>query len=270
MVSASDVERVLRLLQNGAATAADVLGARSGADGRLSTETARAERAYRKELARYQRGVERDRAQVWWAGTGAVVCTAAAVPTGGVSLVGTAAFGWLATSSLVRLRTRRPPAQPDPPLPAVPRLTRAAVGAGEVERLARAERRLAEVAPAIERLHPGAAVELRAAAQEATPLLHQQAHRLAVLHGVRSDLAGSPAGAAADAAARDVADRLDRGVTAYEGLLAAAATLLGAPDVARDVDDVLAPAVQALQSYAHGLTVSAEPPQEPGSGSGRR
>lgn len=261
-VSASDVERVLRLLQNGAAAAADVIGTRSGGTGRPALEAARAERAYRKELARYQRGVERDRAQAWWAGAGAVVCTAAAVPTGGISLVGTAAFGWLATSSVVRLRTRRPPTQPPPPMLEIPRLPRTAIGAGEVDRLSRAERRLAEVAPAVQRLHPGAAAELRAATAEAGPLLHQQAHRLAVLHGLRSDLASTPAGVAADAAARDVAARLDRGVCAYEALLAAAATLLGAPDVARDVDDVLAPAVQALQAYTHGLTVSAEPPRE--------
>lgn len=261
-LSASDVERVLRLLQNGAAAAADALGSRSVSGGRATVEAARAERAYRKELTRYQRGVERDRAQAWWAGAGAVVCAAVAPPTGGVSLVGTAAFGWLATSSVVRLRTRRPPAPPPPPVPEIPRLPRAAIGAGEVERLARAERRLAEVSPAVQRLHPGAGAELHAATAEASPLLHQQAHRLAVLHGLRADLAASPSGAAADAAARDVAARLDRGVSAYEALLGAAATLLGAPDVARNVDDVLTPAMQALQAYTHGLTVSAEPPRE--------
>lgn len=257
-MSAADVERVLQVLRTGASVVADAIGTSE------ERRTRQAERAYRIAVARYERTRERDRARVWWAGTGTVVCTAAALPTAGLSLVGTAVFGWMTASSAVRLRTRTPPEPPPPRLPArAPRIPRAAIGAGEVERLARSHRRLGEVLPAVERLHPAAGAELRAAMLESAPLMHQQAQRLAVLHAVRTDLAETAAGTAAEAAAGEVAARLGRGVTAYEDLLAAAVTLLGAPDPARSVDvlvdTVLGPAIEGMQAYTHGLTVADGP-----------
>ena len=132
-------------------------------------------------------------------------------------------------------------------------LSRDAVGAQVAERLAVAEANLARVVPAVERLYPPAGAELARAVDEAAPLLHQQVERLAVLDGIAREMNGGPATAAATEAAALVTQRLQAGVEAYEGLLAAAAELLGAPDLGRSAGDVLSPAVQGMQAYTHGL-----------------
>jgi len=128
-----------------------------------------------------------------------------------------------------------------------------------VRRLAVAERQLREVAAALRSLHPDAAAELERAGVEAVPTLHAQAERLAVLHRLSLGPAG-PAADAAKAAAAEVAARLARGVDACELLLAAAATTLGSPDLARSAEDVIGPAVDGLLAYAHGLSTAAERP----------
>jgi hypothetical protein len=77
-----------------------------------------------------------------------------------------------------------------------------------------------------------------------------------VLDDLGRDLPGTPTAVAAETAAHQVAARLARGADAYERLLAAAATLLGAPDLAGGADDVLGPAVEGMQAYTHGLAVA--------------
>ena len=66
-------------------------------------------------------------------------------------------------------------------------------------------------------------------------------------------MGAGPAGNAAREAAVLVTARLRAGVEAYEGLLAAAAELLGAPDLGRSAGELLSPAVQGMQAYTHGL-----------------
>jgi hypothetical protein len=132
-------------------------------------------------------------------------------------------------------------------------LSRGAVGAEVAERLAVAEANLARVVPAVERLYPPAGAELARAVDEAAPLLHQQVQRLAVLDGIVREMNDGPAAVSAREAAALVTQRLHVGVEAYEGLLAAAAELLGAPDLGRSAGDLLSPAVQGMQAYTHGL-----------------
>ena len=63
---------------------------------------------------------------------------------------------------------------------------------------------------------------------------------------------GEPA-ASADAAAHTVAARLAEGVTAYERLIAASASLLAAPDPGRSIADLVDPAIEGLTAYTLGL-----------------
>jgi len=171
-------------------------------------------------------------------------------------LLASAGAAGLAVDAAARLRGVRAPQPPPEPAPPLPRLPSRATGAAEVARLARAEQQLAAVIPAVTRLHPDAGDELRTAASTATPALHHLADRLAVLQGVREQMAGTEAGSAAVAAAEVVAGRLDKGAAMYEGLLAASATLLGAPGLDRSVEEVVAPAVESLRAYTYGLAAA--------------
>ena len=147
------------------------------------------------------------------------------------------------------------PAVPPPPPSTVP--TRA-IGAEEAQRLTALRLQLAQMVPAIERLHPGAAEELRRADAEAAPPLHALIDRLTILDRIRREMPGTEAEAAATMAAVEVRDRLATGCGTYERLLAASATLLAAPDISRTTDAVLGPALQGMAAYAHGLQRSAE------------
>jgi hypothetical protein len=235
-----------------------------------------AERTYRRDLKRYARSVGRLRTRAFAGGVGVVATIVAAVPDHPWWLVGTAACGWVGGTAVARLRGLRAPQPPPPQLAAAPGwpvrllsdlglsrprsgLGRTAVGAEVADRLVVAEANLKQLVPAVQRLHPSAGAELSTAVTQASPLLHQQVERLLVLDGLARDLPGSPAGEAAVASARQVAARLGTGVDAYEGLLAAAATLLGAPDLGRSVTEVLGPAVEGMQSYTHGLATAGEP-----------
>ena len=128
-----------------------------------------------------------------------------------------------------------------------------AIGAEQSQRLTSLRLQLAQVIPAIERLHPGAASDLRRADLEAAPQLHALVDRLVVLHGIRVEMAGTQAEAAATSAAVEVRERLATGCATYERLIAASATMLAAPDVTRGTDEVLAPALEGLTAYTHGL-----------------
>ena len=127
----------------------------------------------------------------------------------------------------------------------------------EDARLEAVSAKVLQLIPAVEHLHPSAGLELRKAVEQAAPLLDQQARRLAVLDSLRASMDGTAAGAAAESAAREVEQRLGRGVDAYEALLAASATLLGAPDLGRSADAVLLPAIEGMHAYSAGLATAA-------------
>jgi hypothetical protein len=201
-------------------------------------------RAYRRALARHQQRLGQLRTAVFAGAVGTVATLVAAVAGGQWWwLVGTAFALWFSGAAGLRLRRARPPQPPPPP------------GAA---RLLRVQESLVQLIPAVEHLHPSAGLELRKAVDQAAPLLDQQSRRLAVLDALRLSMAGTGAGAAADTAAREVQGRLDRGVDAYEALLAASATLLGAPDLGRSADAVLLPAIEGMQAYSAGLSAASD------------
>jgi hypothetical protein len=253
-VTASDVDRVVRVLRAGATTVADVLAALEPA--RRPAPDREVVKAYQRDLRRYERRVSGLHSRIWVGSVGAAGAAVAAVPATNWWLLASAAAAGLAVDAAARLRRVRAPQPPPEPAPPLPRLPSGATGAASVARLARAEQQLAAVIPAVTRLHPDAGNELRTAASTATPALHHLADRLAVLQGVREQMVGTEAGSAAVAAAAVVAGRLDKGAAMYEGLLAASATLLGAPDLDRSVEEVVAPAVESLRAYTYGLAVA--------------
>jgi hypothetical protein len=153
-----------------------------------------------------------------------------------------------------RKRAQLPPAPRVDAIPSAPTAIPAhAIGAEQAQRLTSLRLQLAQVIPAIERLHPDAAADLRRADLEAAPQLHALVDRLVVLHGIRIEMAGTEAEAAATSAAVEVRERLTTGCATYERLIAASATMLAAPDIARGTDEVLAPALEGLAAYTHGL-----------------
>ncbi len=262
-VSAADVDRVVRVLRTGAATVADVLAAlEPPRSARTPAVDREAVKAYKRDLRRYERRVSGLRSRIWVGSLAAVGAAITAVQASNWWLLGSAAAGALAVDAATKLRGAQAPQPPPEPAPPLPRLPSGATGAASVARLARAEEQLTAVIPAVTRLHPGAGEELRTAARTATPALHHLADRLAVLHGVQQQMAGTEAGEAAVAAAGVVADRLDKGAAMYEGLLAASATLLGAPDLDRSVEEVVAPAVQSLRAYTYGLAAAQPRPDD--------
>lgn len=159
------------------------------------------------------------------------------------------------TALIARRRRQQLPTPPRIDVVAAPvtSLRDDAVGAEPARQLTSLRLQLARIVPAIERLHPGAAEELRRADAEAATQLHALADRLAVLDGIRREMPGTTAEAAATAAAYEVRDRLATGCATYERLIAASATMLAAPDVARGTDEVLGPALDGLAAYTHGL-----------------
>lgn len=155
-------------------------------------------------------------------------------------------------------RTLTPPPEFMAPAEPPPTLRSDAIGASEATRLTRLRLQLAEIVPTLDTLHPAAATDLRRADHEASPPLHALIARLDVLDRMRRDLGPSAAYDAATVAAEQVRVRLDAGCGTYERLLTASASLLAAPDVSRSTDAVLAPAIEALQAYTHGLQRSAD------------
>jgi hypothetical protein len=69
---------------------------------------------------------------------------------------------------------------------------------------------------------------------------------------------GTQAATSAQHASVEVAARLREGVEAYEGLVAAAAELIAAPDLNRSVVEVVGPAVLDVQAYTGGLRKAAD------------
>jgi hypothetical protein len=134
-------------------------------------------------------------------------------------------------------------------------LRRDATGWPEAQGLLAVRRQVVAMVPAVTSLHPDAGRNLARADAEAGPVLSAQVSRLVLLDQVVRDLPGTQAAQAAQVAAIQVQQRLADGVRRYDELLAAAARMLAAPDLGRDLADVLGPAADDLTAFAHGLRV---------------
>ena len=272
----SDRDQFARVVQTGIARGMDVVDAwrharaqRPSAQARaLQVEQTRRLAEQQKALRRHQRKQRRLNNEV----TGGVAVAGVAGTLGVLDIViesTTAAAGvygpawiWVVLAgggAVTALSARRRRAQLPPaprvdvsPLPTIT-VPPDAIGAEQAQRLTSLRMQLAQVIPAIERLHPDAASELRRADHEAAPQLHALVDRLVILHGIRREMVGTEAEEAATSAAVEVRERLTTGCTTYERIIAASATMLAAPDVARGTEEVLTPALQGLAAYTHGL-----------------
>ncbi|MFZ4510633.1 MAG: hypothetical protein ACOYNJ_06695 [Candidatus Nanopelagicales bacterium] len=273
---ASDRDQFARVVQAGISRGMDVVDAWRQARAQRPSAQARALQAeHDRRLAEQQRALRRHQrrqrtldnevtggvAVAGVAGTLGVldIVIESTTATAGVYgpawvWVALAAGGGVVAAVARRKRAQLPPAPRVDAIPSAPAAIPAhAIGAEQAQRLAALRLQLAQVIPAIERLHPDAAADLRRADLEAAPQLHALVDRLVVLHGIRIEMAGTQAEAAATSAAVEVRERLTTGCATYERLIAASATMLAAPDIARSTDEVLAPALEGLTAYTHGL-----------------
>jgi hypothetical protein len=273
---ASDRDQFARVVQAGISRGMDVVDAWRQARAQRPSAQARALQAeHDRRLAEQQRALRRHQrrqrtldnevtggvAVAGVAGTLGVldIVIESTTATAGVygpawMWVALAASGGVVAAVARRKRAQLPPAPRVDAIPSAPTAIPAhAIGAEQAQRLTSLRLQLAQVIPAIERLHPDAAADLRRADLEAAPQLHALVDRLIVLHGIRIEMAGTQAEAAATSAAVEVRERLTTGCATYERLIAASATMLAAPDIARGTDEVLAPALEGLTAYTHGL-----------------
>ena len=273
---ASDRDQFARVVQAGISRGMDVVDAWRQARAQRPSAQARALQAeHDRRLAEQQRALRRHQrrqrtldnevtggvAVAGVAGTLGVldIVIESTTATAGVygpawEWVALAAGGGVVAAVARRKRAQLPPAPRVDAIPSAPTAIPAhAIGAEQAQRLTSLRLQLAQVIPAIERLHPDAAADLRRADLEAAPQLHALVDRLIVLHGIRIEMAGTQAEAAATSAAVEVRERLTTGCATYERLIAASATMLAAPDIARGTDEVLAPALEGLTAYTHGL-----------------
>lgn len=272
---ATDRDQFARVVQSGISRGMDVVDAWRQAKAQRPDAQARALRVeqdrrlaeQQKALRRHQRRQRRLANEV----TGGIAVAGVAGTLGVLDIViesTTAAAGvygpawvWVVmaagggvVAAVARRKSRElpPPPRVDAPVPAIA-VPADAIGAEQAQRLTSLRLQIAQVIPAIERLHPVAAQDLRAADLEAAPQLHALVERLVILHGIRCDMAGTDAESAATGAAIEVRERLATGCATYERIIAASATMLAAPDIARGTDEVLTPALEGLAAYAHGL-----------------
>jgi hypothetical protein len=273
---ASDRDQFARVVQAGISRGMDVVDAWRQARAQRPSAQARALQAeHDRRLAEQQRALRRHQrrqrtldnevtggvAVAGVAGTLGVldIIIESTASTSGVYgpawvWVALAAGGGVVAAVARRKRAQLPPAPRVDAIPSAPTAIPAhAIGAEQAQRLTSLRLQLAQVIPAIERLHPDAAADLRRADLEAAPQLHALVDRLVVLHGIRIEMAGTEAEAAATSAAVEVRERLTTGCATYERLIAASATMLAAPDIARGTDEVLTPALEGLAAYTHGL-----------------
>ena len=115
---------------------------------------------------------------------------------------------------------------------------------------------LYDLVPNVGRLYPQAGQELWRAVNDVEPLLRGQVERLASLDRLEWEMPDSRAAEAAIAAGTDITGRLRGGADALEDLLAAAARMLAAPDIGDGVPDALAPAIDSLDAFGHGLNAA--------------
>lgn len=153
--------------------------------------------------------------------------------------------------------TLQPPAMPElPPLPVEP-LPAGTPGSDEVARWSRAAHRWDDLLPLVDQMHPDAGRQLRRSLSEVDPALRSLVERLGTLYRTSQQMPGTQAATAAHHASVEVAARLREGVEAYEGLVAAAAELIAAPDLHQSVTQIVGPAVLDVQAYTDGLRKAA-------------
>ena len=226
--------------------------------------------AHRAALVRYEGQVRQHQGRIAGAKAG-VVAGGAGTAVLGLSTVasagspgqmlflggltaGTAALGWRARRRAKDLEAH-PPVPQLPPLPPA-RLRPGARGADQADRVASALLHLYDLVPNVGRLYPQAGQELWRAVSDVEPLLRGQVERLASLDRIEWEMPGSRAGDAAIAAGTEITGRLRAGADALEDLIAAAARMLAAPDIGDGVPDALAPAIDSLDAFAHGLNAA--------------
>ena len=226
--------------------------------------------AHRAALARYEGQVRQHQGRIAGAKAG-VVAGGAGAAVLGVSTVasvgspsqmlflggltaGTATLGWRARRRAKDLEAH-PPVPQLPPLPPA-RLRSGARGAEQADRVANALLHLYDLVPNVGRLYPQAGQELWRTVSEVEPLLRGQVERLASLDRIEWEMPGSRAAEAAIAAGTEITGRLHGGADALEDLIAAAARMLAAPDIGDGVPDALAPAIDSLDAFAHGLNAA--------------
>jgi hypothetical protein len=214
---------------------------------------------HRNRLAGHDRRLRRmhSRQVAWTAGAaGASVMGVVGTVTPQPSLLWFTAAGVSGVLAYLTKEKRehlQPPAMPElPPLPVEP-LPPGTPGAEEVTRWSRAASRWDDLLPLVDGVHPDAGRQLRHALSEVDPALRALVERLATLHRTARGMQGTQAATAAHRAAVEVAARLRDGVEAYEGLVAAAAALIAAPDLNRPVGEVVGPAILDVQAYTSGL-----------------
>lgn len=215
--------------------------------------------SHQRDLVNHEKRLQRlkSRQIIWTAGaagasTMGVVELIASNPTPGWFLAG-AFSGMFAYLTREKRQTLQPPTMPAlPPLPIEP-LPTGTPGAEEIARWSRAAHRWDEMLPLVDDMHPDAGQELRRALNEVDPALRSLVERLGTLHRTAQQMPGTQAAVAAHNASLEVAARLRDGVEAYEGLVAAAAELIAAPDLGGSVTDVVGPAVLDVQAYTSGL-----------------
>ena len=223
--------------------------------------------AHRAALVRYEGQVRQHQGRIAGAKAGALaggagtavlgLSTVASAGSPGQMLflggltAGTAALGWRARRRAKSLEAH-PPVPQLPPLPPA-RLRPGARGADQTDRVANALLHLYDLVPNVGRLYPQAGQELWRAVSDVEPLLRGQVERLASLDRIEWEMPGSRAAEAAIAAGTEITSRVRAGADALEDLIAAAARMLAAPDIGDGVPDALAPAIDSLDAFAHGL-----------------
>ena len=191
-------------------------------------------------------------------GAGASVVTAAAgalTLTPGWWMI-TALSAGISVVSFRKWKTIGPAPRDAAPVEPARALPRGAIGRDEVARYINVRTQVLTMHTSIKLLHPDAAVELRAADSAAAPALNALVERLAVLHELRKQLPNTAAAQTAETAADVISSRLLIGCESYDTLLAAAATLMAAPDIGMQAN--LQPAADSLIAYAHGLERAAD------------
>lgn len=214
---------------------------------------------HQNRVASYERRLQRmkSRQTIYTAGAaGATAMGAVGVVTPQPSLLWFTAAGFsgvLAWLTREKRQTLQAPAMPELPAMPIEPLPAGTPGADEVARWSRAAHRWDEMLPLVDQLHPDAGTQLRRALQEVDPALRSLVERLGTLYRTSQQMPGTQAAAAAHRASIEVAHQLRDGVEAYEGLVAAAAELIAAPDLNRSVTEVVGPAVLDVQAYTSGL-----------------
>jgi hypothetical protein len=219
---------------------------------------------HQNRLVGHERRLQRMRSRqvAWTAGAaGAGVMGAVGVVTPQPSLLWFTVAGFFGMHAYLTKEKREnlapPPAPELPPLPIEP-LPVGTPGAEEVARWSRAAHRWDDLLPLVDQMSPDAGQQLRRALTEVDPALRSLVERLGTLYRTAQQMPGTQAATSAHHASVEVAARLREGVEAYEGLVAAAAELIAAPDLNRSVVEVVGPAVLDVQAYTGGLRKAAD------------